>query len=109
MNERLRELRKYLGLSQRALCAKIGMTQSTYAALETGARDLRDAYLKLICNAFKVNEDWLRYGEGDMFLEEPNKELEELLKVFDKLTPALQRYLVKQARGLLELQKQSVL
>ena len=105
MNERLREIRKYLGLSQRDFCNKIGMSQSTYAALETGVRELKDAYLKLICKSFNISEEWLKTGNGEMFLEEPNKELEELLNVFDKLTPALQEYLLKQARELLELQE----
>ena len=98
-----------MGLSQRAICARIGMTQSTYASLETGAREFRDAYVILICKSFQVNEEWLRTGQGEMFLEEPNKELEELLKVFDKLTPALQGYVLAQARGLLELQEQKEL
>ena len=103
MNERLRELRKYLGLSQRDICAKIGMSQSTYASLETGAREFREAYVLLICKTFDVKEEWLRNGNGTMFIEE-NRGLDELLIVFDKLTPALQGYVLEQARALLELQ-----
>ena len=106
MNERLRELRKYLGLSQRAFCDKIGMAQSTYASFETGTRELKDAYLKLVCKSFQVNEEWLKYGIGEMFLEEPSKEFDELMNIFDRLTPALQRYVLSQAKGLFELQEQ---
>ena len=109
MNERLREVRKYTGLSQREFCAKIGMTQSTYASLETGAREFRGAYVILICKSYQVNEEWLRTGNGEMFLEEPNKALEELLNIFDRLTPALQEYVLAQAKGLLELQTQEEL
>ena len=103
MNERLRELRKYMGLSQREMCAKIGMTQSTFASLETGAREFRDAYILLICKTFSAREEWLRHGNGTMFIEE-NRGLDELLIVFDKLTPALQGYVLEQAQSLLELQ-----
>jgi hypothetical protein len=44
-----------------------------------------------------------------MFLETPNRELEELLSIFDELTPALQGYIVKQAKELLILQNQKTL
>lgn len=104
MNERLKVLRKYFKLSQREFCRKLGMSQPTYAAFETGARELKDAYLKLICISYNVNEQWLRDGVGEMFIKEPNHELAELLEVFDILAPALQKYLLKQARELQELQ-----
>ena len=104
MNERLKELRKYLGYSQREYCTRLGMAQSTYASMESGARELRQTYFKLICRSFNVNEDWLRDGSGEMFLQAPKKELEELLNIFDNLKPALQEYLLKQARELLQLQ-----
>jgi transcriptional regulator with XRE-family HTH domain len=104
MNERLKELRKSLGLSQRQLCSRTGMTQSNYASMETGAREFREVYVKLVCASFQVNENWLRNGIGEMFIEAPNRELEELLNIFDSLTPALQRYLLKQARLLKEHQ-----
>ena len=104
MKERLLELRKYFDMSQREFCEKLGMTQSTYAPLETGKRPIRDAYVKLICQAYLVNERWFTHGEGEMFITEPDRELEELLGVYDNLTPLLKTYLVEQARGIHELQ-----
>ncbi|MCL1884954.1 MAG: helix-turn-helix domain-containing protein [Defluviitaleaceae bacterium] len=109
MNERLKEVRKYLGLTQRELCSRVGLAQGNYANMETGTRNIRDANVKLICATFQVNEDWLRTGIGEMFIEAPNRELEELLQIFDKLTPALQKYVLSQARGLLELQNEKAL
>lgn len=36
--------------------------------------------IKRICREFSVNEDWLRTGEGDMFLPSPNGALDELAR-----------------------------
>lgn len=105
MRERLIELRKkYFDMSQREFCQRLGMTQSTYAPLETGKREIRDAYVKLICNAYKVNENWFRNGEGEIFAEDVDKELDELLGLYDNLSPLLKTHLLKQARGIQELQ-----
>ena len=106
MNERLREIRKYFGLTQRELCSRVGLSQATYASMETGVRPLKDAYLILICKSFHVNEDWLRNGQGKMLLDEQSRDLEELLNIFGKLSPSLQKYLTKQAVSLLELQNE---
>jgi transcriptional regulator with XRE-family HTH domain len=82
------------------------MTQSTYAPLETGRRPIRDAYVQLICQAYNINAEWLRYGIEPMFAEERSKELDELLTIYDTLTIHLKRYLLKQARELRELQSE---
>jgi len=105
MRERLIELRKkYFDMSQREFCERLGMSQSTYAPLETGKRDIREAYAKLICQAYKVNEDWFKNGEGEIFEVQPDRELDELMGLYDNLTPMLKAYLLKQARGIQELQ-----
>lgn len=103
MKERLIELRKHLDLSQRAFAERLGMSQSTYAPLETG-REIRDAYVKLICQAYDVNEKWFRTGEGEMFVKEPDHDLEELLRIYDNLPPSLKSFLIKQAKELQSLQ-----
>lgn len=103
MRERLIELRKFFDMSQREFAEKLGMAQSTYAPLEIN-REIRDAYVKLICQAYNVNEQWFRTGSGEMFNEKPDRELEELLKIYDGLTPSLKKFLLKQAKDLQALQ-----
>ena len=100
MRERLIELRKIIGTSQRKFAEKCSMSQATYAPLETGRTPIREPYIKLICQTYDVNEEWLRYGEGEIFKKEPDQALEEILKVYDKLTPILKKFLLKQAREL---------
>ena len=106
MRERLIELRKHFDMSQREFCSRLSMTQSTYAPLETGKRPIRDTYIQLICQAYSVNEDWLRHGVEPMFTQERNKELDELLTIHDNLSPNLKKFLLQQARALRELENE---
>lgn len=66
-NERIRILRKELGLTQTEFSKKIRLSQNHLTGIETGKRNLTEPVSKLICDEFGVNEQWLRTGEGDMF------------------------------------------
>lgn len=68
MKSRLKKLRKTLDLTQQAFADKIGMKQNTIAQYEMGRTTPSDAIIFSICREFGVNEDWLRYGTGEMFL-----------------------------------------
>ena len=78
INERIRLLRKELGLNQSDFGNKIGVKQGTVAGYESGARTPLDAVVSSICREFDVNEEWLRTGEGEMF--EQMTEQQKLLK-----------------------------
>ena len=78
MNERIRLLRKELGLNQSDFGNKIGVKQGTVAGYESVARTPLDAVVSSICREFDVNEEWLRTGEGEMF--EQMTEQQKLLK-----------------------------
>lgn len=69
MNERLKELRKELKLTQQEFANKIGISRGNIGAYEVGKNKTSDAVISLICTKFHVNEDWLRTGNGDMFIE----------------------------------------
>ena len=69
IKERLFELRKnVLNMSRAKFGEPIGMTDSEIKNVETGATQLKENKIPLICNAYNVNEQWLRTGQGDMFL-----------------------------------------
>lgn len=70
MNQRLKELRKYLGLTQEAFAARIGVKRSTIGNYELNRNEPVDSVVSLVCREFHVNEVWLRTGEGEMFLED---------------------------------------
>lgn len=67
MNERIKQLRKHLGLNQTDFGAKIGIKQTSIANYESGTRVPLDAVVASICREFGVSEQWLREGIGEMF------------------------------------------
>ena len=77
MEERLKELRKTLNLTQQEFAEKIGVKRNTIAQYESGRNAPIDAVITLICRTYSVDETWLRTGEGEMF--QPKSRNDELL------------------------------
>lgn len=69
MNERLKELRIRLKLSQADFGEKLFLSQNQVSLIEKGKRNLTDRSVNAICREFDVNEEWLRTGEGEMFID----------------------------------------
>lgn len=69
MEERIKALRKALGFTQQEFSKKIGVKRNTVAQYEMGRNPPTDTVITLICREFNVNEEWLRNGNGPMFLE----------------------------------------
>lgn len=74
MNERIKELRKTLGLTQEKFANRIGIKRNTLANYEIGRNEPIDAVISLICKEYRVNENWLRTGEGEMFIPLPEED-----------------------------------
>lgn len=103
MNNRIRELRKTLGLSQKDFARKIGLKQNAISYMEKNGATVTEQNIKTICSQFSVNENWLRTGSGKIFLENKKKQ-KEFFDIFDELSPILQDYLIKTAKDLLDTQ-----
>lgn len=86
MKERIRQIRKDLGLNQTEFGAEIGATQKMVTTFETGRVIPDKPIIMLICEKFHVNQTWLETGEG-----EPYKAggMYEVLRALDSM-PALQ-------------------
>ncbi|NFE73345.1 helix-turn-helix domain-containing protein [Clostridium botulinum] len=80
MNERLKNLRESLNISQETLGEKINVTRSHISSIEKGKRSLTDRIIADICREFNVNEDWLRNGTKPMFIEPDTFSLDEYVK-----------------------------
>lgn len=65
--DRLKEIRREKNLTQQEFADRIGIKRGTVANYELGRNEPLDAVISLICKEFGVSEDWLRYGEGEMF------------------------------------------
>ena len=68
-NERVKELRKSLGLTQEKFGERVGVKKNTISQIESGVNGVTDQLRLSVCREFNVNEDWLRTGEGSMFVE----------------------------------------
>ena len=69
ISERIRFLRKEkLHLTQEALGEPLGLTRANIANIEAGRIAVTERVIISLCKEFKINEEWLRTGEGDMFV-----------------------------------------
>ncbi|HGS9636650.1 TPA: helix-turn-helix transcriptional regulator [Clostridioides difficile] len=78
ISQQIKDLRTSLKLNQRDFSKKIKVSQATLAMFETGQRDPKDIHISQICQAFNVNENWLRYNIGEMFIENDDTIISEL-------------------------------
>lgn len=80
MNERLKSLREHLNKSQDEFGKDLGLSRNYISLLENGQRNLSEQSIKVLCNEFSVNEEWLRTGTGEMFIEKSkDEEIAEML------------------------------
>ena len=103
MNERIIELRKSLNLSQTDFGKQIGISKSSVSDIEIGRISISERTIISICSKFNVNEEWLKNGNGNMFLEYDKKH-DEFFSVFQNLKEPLQDFLIRTARNLLDTQ-----
>lgn len=68
MNERIKAVRKAMGLTQQAMADALNLKRNTVGAYEIGAITPSDRTIADICQKYNVDENWLRTGEGDMFV-----------------------------------------
>lgn len=81
IEDRIKELRNTLALSQDAFGDKIGVTRSAVCNYENGTRSITNRVIKDICREFNVSYIWLTEGLGDMF---ENSD-QEVMAMFDRI------------------------
>lgn len=80
MNERIKQLRLTLGLSQEEFGNRLGMGRGAITNIELKKVEPKPLLVSLICREFGISETWLRTGEGEMFLPmDADEELAEVL------------------------------
>lgn len=88
IGERIKKLRKALNMTQAAFAERIGIRQNSVAVIEMGKNTPSDQTVAFICREFRVNEAWLRTGEGEMFIPAPSSTIDRLCEEYDLDTPA---------------------
>lgn len=67
MNERIKELRKAMNLSQEKFGELLGITKSGVSDIESGRRNVTNQHIIMLSEK-GVNQEWLKTGKGDMFV-----------------------------------------
>ena len=66
---RIKEIRKCAGLTLEKFGAKIGITAASLSTIENGKSNPSGQTVLMICREFNINEDWLRDGTGEPFMQ----------------------------------------
>lgn len=100
MNNRMREIRKALKLTQAKFGEKIDAQQNHVASMELGRRDITEKTKKLICLQFRVNQEWLETGQGEMF--KTDLEPDDIIELYSQIKDRIPRRMLRQVKESLE-------
>ena len=79
--ERVREIRKSLGLTLEKFGEKLGVKKNAISQIETGRNSLTDQMTKSICREFGVDYIFLTTGEGEMFIDSDDDFMEKIDRI----------------------------
>ena len=71
MGERLKLIRKSLGLTQEQLAQRLGVGKTALSMIETGKARLSSRNRNILIQDLNVNPDWLDTGKGEIFNADP--------------------------------------
>lgn len=80
-NERIKEVRKSLGLTLEKFGERIGLKKSAVSLIENGKNSVTDANVKAICREFGVDYIWLTTGDGEMFVDTDDDFIERIDRI----------------------------
>ena len=79
--ERIREVRKALGLTLEKFGEKIGMKKNSVSQLENGKNSVTEQVVKAICREYNVDYMWLTTGDGEMFIDNDDDFIERIDRI----------------------------
>jgi transcriptional regulator with XRE-family HTH domain len=104
INLRIRAIRHALGLSQVKFSSIVALSGGYLARVETGYMAVNERLIKLVCSSFRVNEAYLRHGEGAMFSEEiTDDKFKNLVTLVKALPPKYQDFVFNMLDMLLNM------
>jgi len=72
MNERIKLIRKALGMTQEQLAQHLGIGKAALSMIETGRAGVSARNRNILIQELNVNPEWLDEGKGAMFNAEPD-------------------------------------
>lgn len=79
--ERIREVRKALGLTLEKFGEKIGMKKNSVSQLENEKNSVTEQVVKAICREYNVDYMWLTTGDGEMFIDTDDDFIERIDRI----------------------------
>ena len=105
INNRIKEVRNKMDLTQVQFANKITVSSSYFAGIELGHKNINERIIRLITNEFGISEHWLKTGQGEMFINNENSLTIQMMSIFKSLNPQLQQCALKLLKALDELTK----
>ena len=114
LHERIKTVRKSLTpkVSQTAFAEILGTTRRAITTYETGAVTPSDTFIQLLCTKFNIDEHWLRTGEGEMYKNDLDAQVEsfaqkyiltpderEIMRYFFQLAPKERTAMIEHVLG----------
>lgn len=66
--QRFKELRKALDIKQGDFAKELAISQGHASDIENGRKAVSNRIIEILSLKYSVNEEWLRTGNGDMFV-----------------------------------------
>ena len=106
INQRVKKLRKELKLTQNEFSSVITISSGQLACIETEKRVVNDRTIKLICDSFKINNEWLRTGKGEIFVGDKDSRNNKIIALYDTLKPKYQEFILDTMNNFIKIQEE---
>lgn len=80
IGDRIKKLRKEKGLTMLEFGKSLGMSKSSISGIEAGKNGPSEQTVRLICSVYSVEYFWLKTGDGNMYINETDSLIDELVK-----------------------------
>ena len=74
LSNRISQVIDTLGLKKTVFAEKLNVSQAFVSQMCSGVKQPSDRTIADICRTFDVNEEWLRTGDGNMFIQKTRDE-----------------------------------
>ena len=104
IGERIKLIRKDLGMKQEELSAILGIGKSALSMIETGKAGLSERNKNILIQELNLNPDWIENGKGEMF-NCPKEEFVPFTRRTDRILPlqSVPLYNIEGTAGLVPL------
>lgn len=82
INERVKWIRKDLGLSQKSFAEEMGLSRDVISNIEYERTDVKENVIKSICKFYRVNYFWITEEKGEPYIGLPDILMDEVIEQF---------------------------